>query len=364
MRKNLLACFCIAFSCAGCNRQSETSDVVIGELGSTIDSVLTSAVDSCLTSKMAEIEALQGQAIVMEVGSGEILAMVGQQLLPDRTYAACTNFTQQQYAGTLFSAAAYLAALETGKIHLSDTIDMRDGTWLIDGHLMRDHNWQRGGYGTDDYYHAIMYCSNTAVCKAVWQTFNENDLGFFDQLEKFSLGQPDSIEGIPGLKPMVYSSPSDSDWVRSSLVFHAIGYERQMTPIQMLTFYNAIANDGKMVKPTLRRGHSEIINEQIADIKNIRCIQQALVGMTSDIALGRKAGTSLVQVAVNNGVAILDDGTHNISVCGYFPADKPQYSLILSVNKENKPASAGGMLGPVFKAIVEWMCQHGFCCSE
>jgi cell division protein FtsI (penicillin-binding protein 3) len=181
-----------------------------------------------------------------------------------------------------------------------------------------------------------------------------------------NFGQPDFINGIEGLKPTAYDSPKDSDWVNKYVIWSAIGYNRKMAPIQMLTFYNAIANDGKMVKPTLKTGEVEIINPQIASKDNIKKMQVILEHVVSQ-GLGRKAGSSMVLVAGKTGTSEVGEydfgeepfvSEYQLAFCGYFPADKPKYSMIVSINKLGLPASGGGMAGVVFHDIMEWMMTH------
>ena len=134
----------------------------------------------------------------------------------------------------------------------------------------------------------------------------------------------------------------------------------------MLTFYNAIANDGKMVKPTLKTGEVEIINPQIASKANIKVMQEVLEHVVSK-GLGRKAGSEFMQVAGKTGTSQVGEyefGEENyvdeyqVAFCGYFPADKPKYSMIVSMNKLGLPASGGGMAGVLFHDIMEWMIAH------
>ena len=150
------------------------------------------------------------------------------------------------------------------------------------------------------------------------------------------------------------------------IIWSAIGYNRKIAPIQMLTFYNAIANDGKMVKPTLKTGEIEIINPQIASKDNIKKIQVILDHVVSQ-GLGRKAGSPIIRVAGKTGtsqVGEYDFGNENyvdeyqLAFCGYFPADKPKYSMIVSINKLGLPASGGGMAGVVFHYIMNWIITH------
>ena len=334
---------------------------------STIIPELQAVADSLLNAELTLIDGLQGQAIVMEVETGEILAMVGRERKFDGTFQPCENFAYQQELGSVAKAASLLAVLETGKMKLSDEVETAGGVWPVEeGLLMRDHNWRRGGYGIISLERVLAVSSNIGMGQAVDKAFHGNQQQFFDLLDKMSFGQPDSIEGINGLKPSSYSSPKDSDWSKWKIWWSAIGFERKMAPIQMLTFYNAIANDGKMVKPTLKTGKVEIINPQIASKANIDSMQVALEHVVSQ-GLGKKAGSPFVMVAGKTGtsqVQVYEFGMDTsvdeylLSFCGYFPANKPKYSIIVSLNKLGLPASGGGMAGVLFHDIVEWMIGH------
>lgn len=335
----------------------------------TIIPALQDAADSLLNDKLTEIDGLQGQVIVMEVQTGRILAMVGLERNFEGKFQPCRNFAYQQELGSVAKTASLLAALETGEVALTDTVDTGNGLWAVDNErYMKDHNWSRGGYGMMTFEQALEVSSNIGISKAVMRAFGYDAQAFLDQLAKMSYGQPDSIEGIEGLGKTVYSSPKDSDWVNRRILWHAIGYERLMAPIQMLTFYNAIANDGRMVKPTLTtKSHPEVINPQIASEKNIKLMQDALDHVVSK-GLGRKAGMSLLRVAGKTATSQVKSyydhndesvNEYQVGFCGYFPADAPRYSIIVSMNKLGLPASGGGMAGVVFHNIVEWMLLHG-----
>jgi len=338
----------------------------IGE--STIVPELQTAVDTILLAEMEMLDMLQGQAIVMEVQTGEILAMVGLERNFEGKYQPCQNFHYQQELGAFMMTPSLLAMLETGKVKLSDRVETGVGVWPVDdGFEMKDHNWRRGGYGDITLEQALEVSSNIGISRAVSKTFGDNPQQFFDLLDKMSFGQPYNIEGIDGLNRTSYSSPKDGDWANWKLWWSAIGYERKIAPIQMLTFYNAIANDGKMVKPTLKTGEIEIINPQIASKANIKKMQVVLEHVVSQ-GLGRKAGTPILQVAGKTGTSQVGEydfgedtyvNEYQIAFCGYFPADAPKYSIIVSMNKLGLPASGGGMAGVVFHNIVEWMITHG-----
>lgn len=344
------------------------SGKIIGE--PTIIPELQTAVDSILKEQMTEIgNCLQGQAIVIEVQTGEILAMVGLERNYEDKFQPCKNFAYQQELGALMHTVSLLAVLETGKARLSDVVHTGSGVWPVeDGYEMKDHNWRRGGYGSITLGTALEVSSNVGISLAVNKAFGNNNQAFFDILDKMSFGQPDNIEGIDGLNPTSYSSPKDKDWANWKLWWNAIGYEWKIAPIQMLTFYNAIANNGKMVKPTLKTGEIEIINPQIASKAVIDSMQVALEHVVSQ-GLGKKAGTPILMVAGKTGTSQIEEydyynevGTplaeYQLAFCGYFPAEAPKYSIIVCMNKLGLPASGGGMAAVVFHNIVEWMIAH------
>ena len=331
---------------------------------STIVPELQAAVDSILNANMTEIgNCLQGQAIVMEVQTGEILAMSGLERKYDGTFQPCKNFAYQQDLGSLTKTASLLALFEMG-VDSSYVVHTYSGIVPVGKNLtMRDHNWTRGGYGDLNLARSMEVSSNIGISTAVWKFYKGHVQKFFDDLNKMSFGQPDYINGIEGLKPTTYESPKDSDWVDEYIHRSAIGYNRKIAPIQMLTFYNAIANNGKMVKPTLKTGEIEIINPQIASKDNIKKMQVVLEHVVSQ-GLGKRATSTMTRVAGKTGtsqVGEYDFGEDNyvneyqLAFCGYFPADAPKYSIIVSINKLGLPASGGGMAGVVLHDIVEWM---------
>lgn len=333
----------------------------------TIVPELQATVDSILNANMTEIgNCLQGQAIVMDVETGEILAMSGLERNFEGKFQPCKNFAYQQELGSLMKTASLLTLFERG-IDSTYVVHTGVGVWgLDDNWVLRDHNWRRGGYGDMNLARALEVSSNIGIGVPVWESYKGHEQDFFDELNKMSFGQPDFINGIEGIKPTTYDSPKDSDWVNKFIIWSAIGYNRKIAPIQMLTFYNAIANNGKMVKPTLKTGEIEILNPQIASKDNIKKIQVILEHVVSQ-GLGRKAGSPIIRVAGKTGtsqVGEYDFGNENyvdeyqLAFCGYFPADKPKYSMIVSINKLGLPASGGGMAGVVFHYIMNWIITH------
>jgi len=339
------------------------------KIGSTLDDDLRRMATGVLNNKLVELNGLQGQVIIMEVKTGAIKAMVGLERKYDGSYEPCNNFGYWQEPGQSITTASLLALLETGEVKLSDEVDVEKGIWYLDSrNTILDHNWNRDGYGVISMEIALEKSSNIGISKMVNQVFMGNERGFYSSLEKMSFGEPAAIEGIDDLKPTFIVSPKDSTWSRKMLLWNAIGYEMKIAPIQTLTFYNAIANGGKMVKPTLREGGTEVINEQIASKENISEIQKALYHVVSE-GLAKPAGTHLVEVAGKTGTAQVrsmydslesESSEYHVSFCGYFPASAPKYSMIISLNKMGLPASGGAMAGSVFHDIVEWMVHHGW----
>ena len=369
--KWIVAAVCVVLSIVSYliyNRCSSTDrSLPMSQERSTISPALQYVADSLLNDKLTEINGLQGQVIIMNVQTGEILAMAGRERNFEGKFQPCQNFAYQQELGALTMTVSLLVGLESGKAHLSDVVDTGNGVWQIDDdRIMKDHNWRRGGYGEVTLDRALGVSSNIGISKTIWSLFKGHEQDYFNKLDSMSFGQPNSIEGIEDLRPSVYSSPKDSDWVNKDILWSAIGYNRKIAPIQMLTFYNAIANNGKMVKPTLVPGTAEVVNEQIAKKENIALMQQTLEHVVSQ-GLGHKAGSAKILVAGKTGTSQVNEyyegdnavSEYQVAFCGFFPANKPKYSMIVSLNKIGLPASGGGMAGDAFHNIVEWMIDNG-----
>lgn len=269
----------------------------------TIESTLQVKATSVLENKLSEINALSGQVAIMEVQTGQIKAMVGLEKKDSANYQSCENLPQTQALG-LKQPISILAALETGKIHLSDTVDVGNGIYYANGIEIKDHNWQRGGYGKITIQQGLAVDSEIAVYKTLLKAF-ANEQSYQSQLRKIGI-ELDSLNTI-----------------------------------KMLTLYNAIArNDGKF-----------------ANKHNVDSLKQALEYVVTD-GLGQPAKSDNVKVAGKNGTIQLTDGSYIVEFCGYFPADNPQYSIIVSIHKEGLPISSGLMAGDVFRQIADYMVTY------
>ena len=350
--KNEFIALIILFLLVSCQSRQQVTENI-----STIDSILQVNVTSLLENKLSELDALSGQAIVMEVQSGQIKALVGLTKKDSTNYQSCENFSVWQSTG-LMHPISLLAALETGKVKLSDKVDTGNGIYQIHGRELKDHNWHRGGYGELTVQEGLAASSNIAIYKTMEKAFGNNPQAYFNLLANMSYGKPDSITGIANLKPAHIVTPKDNNWAKSDFAWSSIGYNQQISPIQILTFYNAIANNGKMIQPQLYKDSVVVINPQIASRASIDSLKKALVFNITD-GLGQPAKSDKVAVAGMQGTSSLstnEDSTKDMYVvefCGYFPTDNPKYSIIVSINKTGLPASGGLMAGDDFRQFVD-----------
>ena len=323
---------------------------------STIDSTLQVKASSILENKLSELNALSGKVIIMKVQTGHIKAMVGLERKDGANYLPCENFSQA-HESALMHPISILAALETGKVKLTDMVDVGDGSYSVQDRELKDHNWHRGGYGEISIKQGLASSSNIAVYKTTEKAFGDDAQAYFNLLNKVNYGKPDSIAGIANLKPAYFVTPKNSGWSDTAFAWFCIGYNQTITPIQMLTFYNAIANSGKMVQPQLYKDSTTVINPQIASQANIDSLKQALEYVVTD-GLGQPAKSDKVQIAGETGTVQFEDGSYIVEFCGYFPANAPQYSIIVSIHKDGLPASGGLMAGDVFKQITEYIFTY------
>ncbi|KAB7430321.1 penicillin-binding protein, partial [Bifidobacterium longum] len=162
--------------------------------------------------------------------------------------------------------------------------------------------------------------------------------------------------GISNLQSAIFVTPKDTGWTNTAFAWFSIGYNQLIAPIQTLTFYNAIANNGKMVQPQLYKDSTVVINPQIASKSNIDSLRRALAYNITD-GLGKPAYSDKVKIAGMQGTAQLEDDSYVVEFCGYFPAENPQYTIIVSINKMGLPASGSLMAGDVFRPIVDTLYQ-------
>ena len=296
-------------------------------------------VNSILSHNIKGLNAINGQVIIMDCKSGEIKAMVN---LMNTKAGIKPTIRQLSEPTALMRAVSLLAALEQGKVKPNDSIDTKAGMLDINGYLLEDYNWRRGANGKTSVQQGFLLSSNIATYLAVKQAFGKEYDRFYKAITNMGYGLPQN--SFKAILPSPFNDISLAKFVN--------GKNQHISPLQILTFYNAIANNGKMVKPIFQKGDTTIIKEQVASKENITTIQQLLIQKR----LTTKVFSDKIPIAGEQGVAVVkEDGDNTIyclQFCGYYPSDNPQYSIIVSLNKKGLPAS-GGMAGEIVSQIFE-----------
>jgi len=327
---------------------------------------------------MAELErdgAEYGCAVVMEVATGHIKAMANLTRTQSGKYTEATNIAVKNELdpGSTFKTVSFLVAMDDGTIDSTTTVDTGNGIHTFAGREMKD--WtvgHRAGFGVINVPMVMYQSSNVGVSVLIDKHYGNNPQKFIDLIHKTKLDTPIELE-IPGHARVKIKDRSDKSWSKTSLPWMSIGYEVVVPPIYTLMFYNAIANNGKMMKPmfvtdivgpldSVRHIEPTVLNEKICGDKALHQMQKILEGVVSQgtakavksklFSIAGKTGTSQVFERGKNTNA---EGKtrHQITFCGYFPADKPIYSCIVYIREPSGAASAGGMCGKVFKNIAE-----------
>lgn len=267
---------------------------------STIDSILQAKVTSIMENKLKEFGAQSGQAIVMDVKTRQIKASYGKDL-------------NTPYRSELVCLASLSAALETGKVHLDDTVDTGDGVCIVGNDTLFDNNWRRGGYGKMTIRQAFAQNSVVGIYKMAVKAFSDNMEEYLSKVRE------------------IYSMTGDTT---SLIVFANHGEWATVPPMLTLALVNKIAaNEGNdSLKSALRYAVTD--------------------------GLGMKANTDKTEVAGISGTTRQEDGSYMAEFCGYFPFKKPQYSIIVAIHKKYIPVSGGAMAGSVFREIAEYLSNR------
>ena len=343
------------------------------DIVSTIDVGMQDICEKALVDKLKEINASVGVAVLMEVQAGEVRAIVNMMKAGDGNYYEMRNnaISDMLEPGSTFKTASIMVALEDGKITPDTEVDTGNGIMPMYGRQMKDHNWHRGGYGKIDVTRILEVSSNIGVSYLIDKYYKDDPQKFVDGLKRMSIDQPLHLqisgEGKPNIR-----GPKEKYFAKTTLPWMSIGYETQVPPMNILTFYNAIANNGVMVRPkfvkaAVKNGEvveeypTEIINPKICSDRTLSQIRTILERVVSH-GLAKPAGSKQFPVAGKTGTAQISQGAagyksgrvnYLVSFCGYFPADNPKYSCIVSIQKPGLPASGGLMAGSVFGKIAE-----------
>ncbi len=348
----------------------ETPPVDGLDVQTTISVPMQDICEIALSEKLAEIEANAGVCILMEVATGDIKGISSLTRTSSGNYREINPIAinNMMEPGSVFKPMSFLVALNDGVITLDDEVDTGCGIVPMYGQRMRDHNWHRGGYGVLNAKQIIGNSSNIGVSQLIDAHYKHDPQKFVDGI--YSTGIAEDLKlPIPGYaKPNIPSPKSRGEnWAKTDLPWMSIGYVTQIPPISTLTFYNGIANNGRMMRPRfvkniLRDGQvvrecpPVAVREQMARPEAVRDIRTCLEYVISD-GVGKKAGSKQFKVAGKTGTAQVWTNTgfsheYLVSFVGYFPADKPKYSCIVCIRKHGQ-ASGGTHCGPVFRRVAE-----------
>ena len=349
------------------------------DITTTIDVGIQDLAERSLIKELKAVNGYTGVAIVMEVATGDIKAMVNV----DRNDSTGEYYEGRNHAiadwlepGSVFKTVSFMVALDDGVIDTTDHVDTGCGLMQMYGSTMRDHNWHRGGYGMLSVPRVLQVSSNIGVSYLIDRHYHNNPEKFVEGLHR--VGIADNLRlPFPEYMPPRVRMPKKNkrgqwtNWSNTALPWMSIGYETNVPPISVVTFYNAIANGGVMVRPRLvtkiekdgeviKEFPVEVLKRQICSKETLGKVQTMLRQVVS-IGLGKTAGSPSFAVSGKTGTAQkamgggYKNGTVNylLSFCGYFPSEAPRYTCIVCIHKAGLPASGGLMSGQVFHDIAE-----------
>lgn len=335
----------------------------------TIDKDIQEVAHTELQNQLKNKGGRYGCAIVMDVKTGFVKAMVNLQKNSDGEYRETYNHAigTREVPGSTMKLASLMAALEDEKIKITDTVNAVGRYEYYDRVLHDSRKW---GYGKVTIKKAFELSSNV-ISKVIFDKYRDEPQQFIDRLHQFGLTDSLGIN-IKGERDPTYSKPGDSQWWGGSLAWMSIGYEIQLTPLQLLAFYNAVANDGKYMKPQFVSSVLDgrniveefkpiVLKEKIASQNTIDIMKECLEGVMIN-GTGRGLESTFFKTAGKTGTAQIanrnlgygDEGEKKYiaSFAGYFPADKPIYSCIVVIAAPTDDIYGASVSGTVFSAIA------------
>jgi cell division protein FtsI (penicillin-binding protein 3) len=338
------------------------------DIQTTIDINLQDVAETSLRRHMGLHDADAGTVVVMEVKTGHIKAISNLTRVGKDNYREEFNHAVggSLEPGSTFKLATMMALLEDTDIELSDSIATGDGVFNIYREKVRDH--EEGGYGTISVRRAFEVSSNIAMAKLVNKHFGLKPENFLKHMDELHLSKPLGLqingETIPKIK-----RPTDKDWSGITLPWMAYGYGFEMSPLHTLTMYNAVANDGRMIKPifvtavrqadnSVKEFETEVINSKICSNSTLKQLKQLLEGVVES-GTAKNLKNAHYKIAGKTGTAqILENGHYTrkyiTSFVGYFPAQAPKYTAIVVVKNPKGVFQYGNnVAGPVFKEITD-----------
>jgi len=344
------------------------------DIVTTIDADIQDIAERSLRDKLIETEAESGTAIIMEVQSGEIKGIVNLDRLGDGVYAEGNPnaFSYMNEPGSTFKTVTVMVALDDGVVTPTDSFHVGNGLFQYNKRWVRDHYWRRGqdrGYLT--VAEGVAVSSNVVMSKIALKGYENNPTRFVEGIDRIGLRKQLKwdvpLSGIEGTSSIRFPDDKTNYWSKTTLPWMSFGYESKIPPIYMLMFYNGIANGGKMIKPfiakqfiedgeVVKNVEAEVVNPMMCKETTLQQIQEMLVGVVEE-GTAKVVASDYFPVAGKTGTAQIASGGgyggYYVSFCGYFPADKPMYTIFVGLRKPQGVPSGGGMAGMVFKNIAE-----------
>lgn len=344
------------------------------DIVTTIDADIQDIAERSLRDKLVETEAESGTAIIMEVQSGEIKGIVNLDRLTSGDYAEGNPnaFSYMNEPGSTFKTVTAMVALDDGVVTPTDSFYVGNGLFQYNKRWVRDHYWRRGqNRGFLTVAEGIAISSNVVMSKIVLKGYENNPAKYVEGIDRIGLRKQLKwdvpLNGIEGTSSIRFPDDKTNYWSRTTLPWMSFGYETKIPPIYMLMFYNGIANGGNMIKPFIakqfvkdgkvtREMEAEVINPKMCKETTLQQIQEMLVGVVEE-GTAKVVGSDYFPIAGKTGTAQIASGGgyggYYVSFCGYFPADKPMYTIFVGLRKPKGVPSGGGMAGMVFKNIAE-----------
>jgi cell division protein FtsI (penicillin-binding protein 3) len=339
---------------------------------STIDVFIQDIAHHALLKQLEDYQADHGCVVVMETKTGHVKAISNLGRAKDGSYYETTNYAvaESHEPGSTYKLADLMALLDDKKIDTSAVFDTHGGIVTYSGKKVRDSH--EGGYGKISLARGFEVSSNTVMVQAVYNNYKNSPSQFVNHLNSYGLNKPLGLSIKGEGRPFV-PQPSDRNWSNISLPWMAFGYGVSITPLQTLTFYNAVANNGEMVKPqfvseikewnrTVKKFDKEVINPKVCSQETILKLKAVLANAvkrgtgsklySKDFSMAGKTGTAQANYATKGG----SEKHYISSFVGYFPADTPKYSCIVVVHEPNTSKNdyyGAEVAGPVFKRIAQ-----------
>ncbi len=320
-----------------------------------IDSTLQAKVTNILQQHLSEMDADNGQAIVMDAGTGYIKAMVALQK-DDSAFVDAPQLLVKQQCAPLMRFVSLAAILGIDGTTLKDSIDTDNGEYLSNDFDIHDYDYQNGApvdNGVITLEDGILMNSDIAIIKAVNRVYKKDPKAFFERLLAMDYFATDSVAGLPGLHSIDNITPAKDFWTDDKMDGLVIGRWQSIAPIQTLSFFNIVANNGYYISPKLSMDINPIINNQVINTYVLEKLQGVLRRCVTE-GLSSNAASSYTQVSGISGVMKSLDDTYILQFCGYYPSATPQYTIIVSIDKAELPESKE-VPATVFKEIVESM---------